>query len=60
MYKQYQLIIEFTLSNHNHYSPPFSLLSHTSLSLYTLTRSRALGVKGTVLYNCGVELGVYD
>ena len=40
---------------------PFSLLSYTSLlSLYTLTGSRALGVKGTVLYNCGVELGVCD
>jgi len=25
-----------------------------------LTGSRALGVKGTVLYNCGVELGVCD
>jgi len=29
-------------------------------SLYTLTGNRALGVKGTVLYNCGVELGVCD
>ena len=29
-------------------------------SLYTLTGSWALGVKGTVLYNCGVELGVCD
>jgi len=27
---------------------------------YTLTKSWALGVKGTVLYNCGIELGVYD
>jgi len=35
MYKQYQLIIEFTLSNYNHCSPPSSLLSYTSLlSLY--------------------------
>jgi len=25
-----------------------------------LTGSQALGVKGTVLYNCGVELGVCD
>jgi len=25
-----------------------------------LTGSWALGVKGTVLYNCGVELGVCD
>ena len=65
MYKQCQLIIEFTLSNHNHYihhpSPPSSLLSYIPLySLYTLTGNQALGVKGTVLYNCGVELGVYD
>ena len=29
-------------------------------SLYTLTRNQALGVKGTVLYNCGIELGVYN
>jgi len=40
---------------------PFSLLSYIPLySLYTLTGSQALGVKGTVLYNCGVELGVCD
>jgi len=29
-------------------------------SLYTLTGSQALDVKGTVLYNCGVELRVCD
>jgi len=29
-------------------------------SLYTLTGSWTLGVKGTVLYNCGIELGVCD
>ena len=62
MYKQCQLIIEFTLSNHSHYSPPSPpLCSLIPLySLYTLTGSWALGVKGTVLYNCGVELGVCD
>jgi len=36
-----------------------SLCSLISLySLYTLTRSQALSVKGTVLYNCSIELGV--
>jgi len=29
-------------------------------SLYILTGNQALGIKRTVLYNCGVELGVCD
>ena len=41
MYKQCQLIIEFTLSNHNHYFPPSSLPSHTSL----LSRTCRAGVE---------------
>jgi len=62
MYKQCQLIIELALSTHNHCSPPFPPLCSLILlySLYTLTGSQALGVKGTVFYNCGVELGVCD
>ena len=62
MYKQCQLIIEFTLLNYSHYSLPSPLLCSLIplYSLYTLTGSQALGVKGTVLYNCGVELGVCD
>ena len=40
------------------YSPLCSLIP--LYSLYTLSGSWALGVKGTVLYNCGVELGVCD
>jgi len=35
MYKQCQLIIEFTLSNHNHYSPPFPTLLFALLYLST-------------------------
>jgi len=62
MYKQCQLIIELsslsqiiiTISH----PPLFSLIP--LYSLYTLTGNWALGVKGTVLYNCGVELGVCD
>ena len=39
MYKQYQLIIEFILSNHSHYSPPspplfFALLYLSTYSIY--------------------------
>jgi len=42
--------------------PPYFLLCSLIplYFLYILTRSQALGVKGTVLYNCSVELGVYD
>ena len=62
MYKQCQLIIEFTFLNHSHYSllSPSLCFLIPLYSLYTLTGSQALGVKGTLLYNCGVELGVCD
>jgi len=54
----YSSRVEIELSS---YIPFSSLCSLIPLySLYILTRSWALGVKGTVLYNCGVELGVYD
>ena len=37
MYKQYQLIIEFTLLNHNHYSLSPPALLFTLLYLFTLS-----------------------
>ena len=39
MYKQYQLIIEFTLSNHSHYFPSFPTLLFALLYLSTLSIS---------------------
>jgi len=49
MYKQHQLIIEFTLSNHSHYSLPFSILLFALL--YLLLSSEDVGQKWKLIAN---------